>query len=125
MKKLIIFALCILGLCNARAEMMTAQEIILTEMATMQPWDNEEKEDKINPIVRTKFHASINGNQLYVGTDECVSVYAEVINLETGDMVAEEEFVGATNMYIPQSGNYELYVYSESGTIMVGEFCVE
>lgn len=125
MKKLIIFALCILGMCNAHAEMMTAQEIILTEMATMQPWDNEEKEDKINPIVRTKFHASINGNQLCVGTDECVSVYAEVINLETGDMVAEEEFVGATNMYIPQSGNYELYIYSGSGTIMAGEFCVE
>ncbi len=125
MKKLIIFALCILGICNARAEMMTEQEIILTEMATMLPWDSKDEKDEIKPIGQTEFHASINGNQLYVGTDECVSVYAEVINLETGDMVAKEEFVGATNMYIPQSGNYELYIYSESGTIMAGEFCVE
>ena len=31
MKKLLIFALCLLGICNARAEMMTAQEIVLTE----------------------------------------------------------------------------------------------
>ena len=31
MKKLLIFALCLLGICNASAEMMTAQEIILTE----------------------------------------------------------------------------------------------
>ena len=125
MKKLIIFALCILGICNARAEMMTAQEIILTEMATMLPWDSEEKEDKINPIVRTKFHASIDGNQLFVGADTSVHAYAEVINQRTGEVVEEEEFVGETNMYIPQSGNYELYVYSESGTIMVGEFSVE
>ena len=125
MKKLIIFALCILGMCNARAEMMTAQEIILTEMATMLPWDSEEKEDKINPIVRTKFHASIDGNQLFVGADTSVHAYAEVINQRTGEVVEEEEFVGETNMYIPQSGNYELYVYSESGTIMVGEFSVE
>ena len=29
MKKLLIFALCLLGICNAHAEMMTAQEIIL------------------------------------------------------------------------------------------------
>lgn len=125
MKKLIIFALCILGMCNARAEMMTAQEIILTEMATMLPWDSEEKEDKINPIVRTKFHASIDGNQLFVGADTSVHAYAEVINQRTGEVVEEEDFVGETNMYIPQSGNYELYVYSESGTIMVGEFSVE
>ena len=126
MKKVIIFALCILGICNARAEMMTEQEIILTEMATMHPWDSNKEEEKPFPSTgQTRFHASIDGNQLYVGTDECVSVYAEVINLETGDMVAEEEFVGATNMYIPQSGNYELYIYSESGTIMAGEFCVE
>ena len=125
MKKLIIFALCILGMCNAHAEMMTAQEIILTEMATMLPWDSKDEKDEIKPIGQTEFHASIDGNQLFIGADTSVHAYAEVINQRTGDMVAEEEFVGATNMYIPQSGNYELYIYSESGTIMAGEFCVE
>ena len=40
MKKVIIFALCLLGICNARAEMMTAQEIILTEDSHIQPWDS-------------------------------------------------------------------------------------
>lgn len=49
MKKLLIFALCLLGICNARAEMMTAQEIILTEMATMQPWDSKDEERIIIP----------------------------------------------------------------------------
>lgn len=125
MKKLIIFALCILGMCNARAEMMTAQEIILTEMATMLPWDSKKEEKPFPPTGQTKFHASIDGNQLFVGADTSVHAYAEVINQRTGEVVEEEDFVGETNMYIPQSGNYELYVYSESGTIMVGEFSVE
>ncbi len=48
MKKLLIFALCLLGICNAHAEMMTAQEIILTEIATMQPWDSEERDEKVD-----------------------------------------------------------------------------
>lgn len=125
MKKLIIFALCILGICNARAEMMTEQEIILTEMATMLPWDSKKEEKPFPPIGQTEFHASIDGNQLFIGADASVHAYAEVINQRTGEVVEEEEFVGATNMYIPQSGNYELYIYSESGTIMAGEFCVE
>ena len=42
-----------------------------------------------------------------------------------GDVVEDEEFVGETNMSIPQSGDYELYIYSESGTVMVGEFSVK
>lgn len=118
--------MCILGICNARAEMMTEQEIILTEMATMLPWDsNKEKEKPFPPTGQIEFHASIDGNQLFIGADTSVHAYAEVINQRTGEVVEEEDFVGATNMYIPQSGNYELYVCSESGTIMVGEFCVE
>ncbi|MBQ8386665.1 MAG: DUF3244 domain-containing protein [Paludibacteraceae bacterium] len=125
MKKLIIFTLCILGMCNARAEMMTAQEIILTEMATMLPWDSEDEKDEIKPIGQTEFHASIDGNQLFIGADASVHAYTEVINQRTGEVVEEEEFVGETNMYIPQSGNYELYIYSESGTVMAGEFNIE
>ena len=48
MKKLLIFALCLLGICNARAEMMTAQEIILTEVYHMQPWDSKESDDHLD-----------------------------------------------------------------------------
>lgn len=48
MKKLLIFALCLLGICNASAEMMTAQEIILTEESHIQPWDSEERDAEID-----------------------------------------------------------------------------
>ena len=44
---------------------------------------------------------------------------------KTGEIVAEEEFEGETTMSIPEEGNYELYIYTESGTVMVGEFSVE
>ena len=125
MKKLLIFALCLLGICNARAEMMTAQEIILTEMAAMQPWDSKDEEKIIDPKSKTGFHASIDGNDLYVSTDEDMPVYVEVIDPETGGVIADEEFVGETTMYIQQSGDYELYIYTESGVVLSGEFEVK
>lgn len=60
---------------------------------------------------------------MYIDTD--APAYVEVIDQENGDVVAEEEFEGETTMYIPQSGDYELYIYTESGTVMAGEFVVE
>ena len=125
MKKLLIFALCLLGICNARAEMMTAQEIILTEMATMQPWDSKDEERIILPNHGNNISAYIDGNELYVNTDEDMPVYVEVIDQEDGDVIAEEEFEGETTMSIPQSGDYELYIYTESGIVMAGEFEVK
>lgn len=124
MKKLLIFALCLLGICNARAEMMTAQEIILTEMATMQPWDSKDEERIIIPNHGNNISAYIDGNELYVSTDEDMPVYVEVIDQENGDLIAEEEFEGETTMSIPQSGDYELYIYTESGIVLTGEFQV-
>ena len=124
MKKLLIFALCLLGICNARAEMMTAQEIILTEMTAMQPWDSKDEERIILPNHGNNISAYIDGNELYVNTDEDMPVYVEVIDQENGDVIAEEEFEGETTMSIPQSGDYELYVYTESGVVLTGEFQV-
>ena len=125
MKNLLIFALCLLGICNARAEMMTAQEIILTEMATMQPWDSKDEERIILPNHGNNISAYIDGNELYVNTDEDMPVYVEVIDQENGDVVADEEFEGETTMSIPQSGDYELYISTESGIVMAGEFEVK
>ena len=125
MKKLLIFALCLLGICNARAEMMTAQEIILTETATMQPWDNQDDDKIVLPHDGNSVHAFIQENELYISSDMDAPAYVEVIDNETGDVVSEEEFVGETTMYIPQEGDYELYIYTESGIVMAGEFSVE
>ena len=125
MKKLLIFALCLLGICNARAEMMTAQEIILTEMATMQPWDSEERDEKVNFKHGNRIYASIDGDQLSIDAGADEHAYVEIIDPETGGVIADEEFVGETTMYIQQSGDYELYIYTELGIVMAGEFSVE
>ena len=124
MKKLLIFALCLLGICNAHAEMMTAQEIILTETATMQPWDNQDDDKIVLPHDGNSVRAFIQENELYISTDMDAPAYVEVIDNETDEVVAEEEFVGETTMYIPQSGDYELYIYTESGIVLTGEFQV-
>ena len=124
MKKLLIFALCLLGICNARAEMMTAQEIILTETATMQPWDNQDDDKIVLPHDGNSVRAFIQENELYISTDMDAPAYVEIVDEETGNVVAEEEFVGETTMSIPQSGDYELYIYTESRIVLTGEFSV-
>ena len=68
MKKLFILALCVLGMCNVSALGMV-QEIILTELYSIIPFD-----DPGNTIgdVRpepNRFHASVDGNELFVGAD--------------------------------------------------------
>lgn len=125
MKKLLIFALCLLGICNARAEMMTAQEIILTEESHIQPWDSKDDETIIRPPSPTNFRASIDGDQLSIDAGADEHAYVEVIDLETGGVIADEEFVSETTMYIQQSGDYELYIYTESGVVLSGEFEVK
>ena len=84
MKKLLIFALCLLGICNAHAEMMTAQEIILTEIATMQPWDSEERDEKVDFKLGNRIYASIDSDQLSIDAGADEHAYAEVIDPETG-----------------------------------------
>ena len=124
MKKFFILALFVLGICNAPVFSMS-QEIILTELYSIMPFDNPERDtlgDRPDP---TRITASIDGDQLSIDVGADAPGYAEVIDPETGEIVAEEEFTGETTMSIPDEGNYEVYIYTESGTILMGEFEVE
>lgn len=124
MKKFFILALLVLGICNARVFGMS-QEIILTELYSIMPLDDPERETLGGRPDPNRFHATIDGDQLSVSTDTDERAYVEVIDQETGEIVAEEEFEGETTMSIPEEGNYEVYIYTESGTVLVGEFSVE
>ena len=124
MKKLLILALFVLGMYNASAFAM-AQEILLTEMYSMTPFDDAKNESNGKGDDPNRIIASIDGNELSIDTGTGAPVYAEVIDPETGEIIAEEEFTGETTMSIPEEGDYEVYIYTESGTVMVGEFSVE
>jgi hypothetical protein len=124
MKKLFIIALFVLSMYNAPMFGM-AQEIILTELYPIMPYDDPGDEGRGRYPDPTRIHASIDGNQLSIDTGTDAPAYAEVIDPETGEIIAEEEFEGETTMSIPEEGNYEVYIYTESGTVMVGEFSVE
>ena len=124
MKKIFIFALFVLGMYNASAFGM-AQEILLTEMYSVLPFDDpgiKEGGERPDP---TLSRASIDGNQLSIDAVADAPVYVELIDPETGEVVAEEEFTGETTMSIPDEGNYEVYIYTESGSVMMGEFEVK
>ena len=123
MKKLFILALCVLGMCNVSALGMV-QEIILTELYSIMPLDDPERETiggRPNP---TQIRATIDGNHLSVGAYTEMPAYVEVIDQETGEVVADEEFEDETEIYIETAGSYTVQIYS-GNTVMTGEFEVE
>ena len=124
MKKILILALFVLGMYNASAFAM-AQEILLTELYSMTPFDDAKNKSNGKRPDPNQIIASIDGDQLSIDTGTDAPAYAEVIDPETGETIAEEEFTGETTMSIPEEGDYEVYIYTESGIVMLGEFEVE
>lgn len=124
MRKLFIIALFVLGIYNVPMFGM-AQEIILSELYSMTPFDDPKDNERGKRPGPNEFQASIDGNQLNIDADTDAPAYAEVIDPETGEIIVEDEFTGETTMSIPEEGDYEVYIYTESGTVMVGEFSVE
>ncbi len=102
-----------------------AQEIILTELYSIMPLDDAKDEGRGRRPDPNLIYASIDGEQLSIDVGADAPGYAEVIAPETGEVVAEAEFAGETTMSIPDEGNYEVYIYTESGSVMMGEFEVE
>ncbi len=124
MKKLFIIALFVLGMYNASAFAM-AQEIILTELYSIVPLDDAKEETlggRPNPNL---IIATIDGDQLSIDAGADEHAYIEVVDPETGEVIADEEFVGETTMSITEDGDYELYIYTNTGTVMMGEFEVK
>jgi hypothetical protein len=111
-------------MCNVSVFAM-AQEIILTELYSMTPFDDPKDDGREGRPRPTQIYATIDGDQLNIDADTNAPVYAEVIDQETGAVVAEEEFTGETTISIPEEGDDEVYIYTESGTVMAGEFSVE
>ena len=122
MRKPLILALFLLGICNAPMFGMV-QEIILTEVYSILPSDDSEGSIGTGSDP-TRFHAFIDGNNLSVGAYTDVPAYVEVVDEETSEVVAEGEFEGETEISVEQSGSYVVQIYS-GNTIMTGEFVVE
>ena len=120
MKKLLIIALFILGMCNVSVFGMV-QEIILTELYSIMPLDDPGDEVGGGRPRPTQIQAFIDGNHLSVGAYTEMPAYVEVIDNETGEIVVEEDFVDETEASINRAGSYTIQIYS-GNTIMTGEF---
>ena len=124
MKKFFILALSVLGMYNASAFAM-AQEIILTELYSIVPLDDPKRETLGGRPEPNLIHASIDGDQLSIDAGADEYAYVEVVDPETGEVIVEEEIVGETTMSIHEEGEYELYIYTNTGSVLTGEFEVE
>lgn len=123
MKRLLIIALFVLGMCNVSVFGME-KEIILTELYSIMPLDDPGDDvggDRPDP---TQIRATIDGTRMRVNARTGAPVYVEVFNQSTGEVVVEEEFVEETETTLPQAGSYIVQIYS-GNTIMTGEFEVE
>ena len=123
MKRIFIVALFVLSMCNVSVFGMV-QEITLSELYSIMPLDDANRETLGGRPNPNRFHASIDGNQLSVGADTDMPAYVEVIDEETGEVVVEEEFVDETEISIEDAGLYTVQIYS-GNTVMTGEFEVE
>ena len=123
MKKLLIIALFVLGMCNVSVFGMV-QEIILTELYSIMPLDDPGNETLGSRPRPTQIQAFIDGNHLSVGAYTEMPAYVEVIDQETGEVVVEEDFVDETEASINRAGSYIVQIYS-GNTIMTGEFEVK
>ena len=123
MKKVFIVALFILGICNVSAFAMV-QEVVLTELYSIAPLDDANRDTLGERPDPNRFHATIDGNHLSVGVYTDMPAYVEVIDEETGEVVVEEEFVDETEISIEDAGSYTVQIYS-GNTVMTGEFEVE
>ena len=123
MKKFFILALFVLGMCNAPVFGMV-QEIFLTELYSIMPLDDPERDTVGKRPDPNQFRASISGNLLSIGAYTDMPAYVEVIDDETGEVVADDEFDGETETTINKAGSYIVQIYS-GNTIMTGEFEVE
>ena len=123
MKKFFILALFVLGMCNAPVFGME-QEIVLTELYSIMPFDDPERETGGERPDPTQIRATIDGTRMRVNARTGAPVYVEVINQSTGEVVVEEEFVEETEAIIPQAGSYFIQVYT-GNSVVGGEFEVE
>ena len=123
MKNVLVIALCVLGMYNASAFGMV-QEIVLTELYSMMPLDDAKDEGHGTRPDPTQIRAFIDGNYLSVDAHTGMPAYVEVIDQETGEVVADEEFEDETEISIEAAGSYTVQIYS-GNTVMTGEFEVE
>ena len=123
MKRIFIVALFVLGMYNVSVFGMV-QEITLSELYSIMPLDDANRETLGERPDPNRFHAFIDGNHLSVSADTDVPAYVEVIDQETGEVVVEEDFAEETATTIDQAGSYVVQIYS-ANTVVTGEFEVE
>ena len=104
MKKLLIIALFVLGMCNVSVFGMV-QEIILTELYSIMPLDDPGDEVGGGRPRPTQIQAFIDGNHLSVGAYTDMPAYVEVINQETGEVIADEEFEDETEISVSSTNS--------------------
>ena len=87
--------------------------------------DSPERSD-YDPTRPNSFRATIDGNQLSILKQEAAipSAQAVVVNVATGNVVVNEQFVTSLSEQISNAGVYALRIQTTGGAL-IGQFIVQ
>ena len=102
---------------------MTIEEINERKNAIVGELDNDDADlDALESEMRS-LNAEIEARKAEEA--QKAEIRSAIANGSVGEVVVEEEVVGETTMSIPEEGEYELYIYTGTGSVLMGEFEVE
>ena len=121
-KKLLLFAICLLGIGYVSAQWSIREtEIILTEVSIATPLDNSKNEKGGSRPDPRQIRATQDGNTITVGADTDALAHVTVRDQATGTTVADQDFFGMTAFSVPANGSYTILIQS-AGTAVEGYF---
>lgn len=106
-------------------EIQLIEVIQMTLFPGNEPLDGPEQSGT-NPTRPTDFRATINGNVLEINKLETaiLSAQATVFNIQTGNIVVNQQFTTSFAIPIAAQGIYTLHIQTEGGAL-VGQFIIQ
>lgn len=129
-KTFFLLVMCLIGMCSAYAVSLPGTPIVFVDIYGIMPCDDGQNDNAGGRPDPNRVVGGIDGADLNIGIADGGNIDAGeigdviVIDLETGEIIIEEEIIGQTSVNIPEPGSYTAYVVVD-GTTYEGDFVVE
>lgn len=121
-KRLLVCTMCLLGIGYVSAQLsMREQVIILTEVITCSPLDDNLKDDGRDRPDPTQFRATQDENTITAKADTEDIAHVAIRNQATGTTIVNQDFWDETTIVVPAKGTYTISITS-GGTTVEGQF---
>lgn len=121
-KKLLLLAVCLLGIGYLSAQWSIREtEIVLTEVIVFGPLDDNKDDKGGSRPDPNRFRATQDENTITASADTDALAHVTVRDQATGTTVADQDFYGMTAFSVSANGSYTIRIQS-AGTAVEGQF---